>query len=216
MGGIVSDRPNEIEPMEWPFKLESGYQELREGFEKRSGIRTRHIATVAVPENATWMIQAMRHRLLGKVVVEIGAGLGVLAVEMAKLARRVIAIESDPQWTATFVEQLYLQKPRNLMWICDNAQHVLDSGIGAALRADIAVVVTGSDEVRLRALAERFVCSSLNVIMPWQDWREGRAIVDYRGAAIPKLERPLDGWLPPFPSEELKNPQTPDWAPWLG
>ncbi|MND07762.1 hypothetical protein D3C83_299780 [compost metagenome] len=43
-----------------------------------------------------------------------------------------------------------------------------------ALRVDVAIVVTGSDEVWLRQLAEKMAPT---VIMPWQDYNGGKAMI---------------------------------------
>jgi protein-L-isoaspartate O-methyltransferase len=157
----------------------------RRRYQERVGVKAAHIATIVSDKNATWMMAKMLPRIAGKVVVEIGAGLGVLAVEMARHAFRVFAIDSDPQFTASFANALYLTRPPNLTWIFDTAEGVIESGLAAAMKADVAVVVTGSDEVGLCKLAQAFVREPSDVIMPWQDWNGGTAVCDYRGEVAP-------------------------------
>ena len=48
----------------------------------------------------------------GKRVIEVGAGVGFLAIEMAKRAKSVIAIECDPAWSWIFTQPLQLHKPQ--------------------------------------------------------------------------------------------------------
>jgi protein-L-isoaspartate O-methyltransferase len=169
----------------------------RRRYEARIGVRTSHIATIVRPENTRWMMDRMRERIADKVVVEIGAGLGVLAVEMAKTARRVFAIDSDPEFSASFAASLYQSRPPTLTYIFDSAENVIASGLHHAMRADLAVVVTGSNEGGLRALAEKFVRGPGDVIMPWQDYNGGVACCDYRGHVAPCDEPTMKGapWL---------------------
>lgn len=144
-------------------------------------IRSKHYITVVRPDDATWIIEKIRDRITGRVVVEIGAGVGVLAAEMAKIARHVYAIEIDPAWTYLYTRYVYKAKRPNLTWIMDRAENLV--GI---IKADVAIVVTGSDEEALRALAGRFASE---VFLPWQDWNDGKAVV----AGWP---RRADGALP--------------------
>jgi SAM-dependent methyltransferase len=150
-------------------------------YQKRVGVVAAHICTIVSVENTRWLMKKLTPRIEGKVVVEIGAGLGVLSIEMAKVAKHVFAIDSDPEFTRAFVVKLYQERPANLTWIFDTAQGVIASGLADAMLADVAVIVTGSDERGLRLLAERFVRASSDIIMPWQDYNGNRAICDYRG-----------------------------------
>ena len=142
---------------------------LRRAFDERTGIRAKHHVTVRLPEHAQWILWGLRDRIRDKVVVEIGAGIGVLAIEMAKIAKHVFAIEADPAFAWVFCEELYKTKPDNLTWIFDKAENLVD-----VVRADVAVVVTGSDEVALRELAGRF---APEVHLPWQDGNGGKALI---------------------------------------
>lgn len=152
----------------------------RNAYDERAGVRSKHYLTILDPRDTDWIVARVRDRIAGRVVVEIGAGVGVLACEIARYARRVFAIEADLGWTWTFARHLYQIKPANLTFIADSADNLVD-----VLRADVAIVVTGSDEDNLRALAGRF---APEVILPWQDWNDGRAIVGWSpfgGAAGP-------------------------------
>lgn len=97
----------------------------------------------------------------GKVVIEIGAGVGFLAMELAKYAKQVFAIEVDPAWSWIFTRSIYAHKPPNLTWIFGTAESVLPY-----IQGDIAVVVTRSGENELRELAQKF---APKVIMPFQE-----------------------------------------------
>lgn len=138
-------------------------------YDARAGLRSKRYLTMLAPHDAQWIVDRVRDRIAGKVVVELGAGIGVLAVALASHAKRVFAIEADPMWSWVFSRWLYRSKPNNLTFIMDMAEHLTD-----VIKADVAIVVTGSDEERLRATAERF---APEVIMPWQDWNGGKARV---------------------------------------
>jgi hypothetical protein len=106
-------------------------------------------------EIATWLKPVIEDR----VVAEIGAGCGLLAIEMAKLAKRVFAIESDPAWSWAFVEHLYETKPSNLTWIFGAAESVSDW-----LRCDLAVFVTRSGHDSMRKVACEIGVTVVDVI----------------------------------------------------
>lgn len=143
-------------------------------YKSRHDVRARPYLTILRPSDATWMLDKLRPIVEGKTVVEIGAGIGVLAVALAGIAARVWAIEADPMWGFVFCRWLYRAKPTNLTYVIDSADHLADT-----IRADIAVIVTGSDEARLFELGRKFAPV---VVMPWQDWRDGRAVANsWRG-----------------------------------
>lgn len=121
------------------------------------------------PEDTAWILDKIRERIEGRTVVEIGAGIGVLAVEMAKVAKHVYAIEAYPAWGEIFARHLLKRKTANLTFIIDAAENLTE-----LIKADVAVCVTGSDDVWLRSVCGWF---APEVIMPWQDYRGGRAIV---------------------------------------
>ncbi len=142
-------------------------------YDERVGVRSKKYLTVMRPSHATWIVDRVKEHIADKVVVEIGAGIGVLATALAAHARHVYAIEADPMWSFVFARHLYTSKPTNLTYILDAAENMIDM-----LKADVAICVTGSDEVELRALCERFAPV---VFMPWQDWNDGKAVARFAG-----------------------------------
>jgi ribosomal RNA adenine dimethylase len=173
-----------------------GDSPLQWAWRQRMGIAARHYLTVVRPEDADWILQKLAGRYEGKTVIEIGAGIGVLAARLAERARHVYAIEADPSWNLVYAkyggraesdwdaassdlpEELARVVPRsyhttaiNLTWIFGRAQDMVGQ-----LRGDLAICVTGSDEAALRELAGAF---APDVCMPWQDWRDGKATVQW-------------------------------------
>ncbi len=161
----------------WDKPVDDSESTDRAAFNKKNDIRAAHIATVVNEENTRWMVEGLRSKIQGKIVTEIGAGQGFLAVELAKAgAKHVYAIEIDPMFSHLFARKLYLEKPSNLTWIMDKASPEMAKWLPGA---DVVVVVTGSDESRLRTLAGHFRRRSSRsvVVMPWQDFNGGRAVI---------------------------------------
>lgn len=128
--------------------------ELQDGSEKVQSFVDRHdiasfgILTVLNEQDARECVMPFLDEIGGKTVVEIGAGVGYLALELARWAKRVYAIESDPAWTWTFTKHLYLRKPKNLTWIFGTAESV-----APMIRADVAVIRTRSGVREMVAVA---------------------------------------------------------------
>lgn len=125
-------------------------------------------------EHAGLVADYLRERVAGKVVVEVGAGIGLLACHIAADARRVYAIEVDPLWSAVFVWSLYRIKPPNLTFIFGKAEEA------PPIAADIALFCTHSGQESLYAAATRFAPVVIDVYAELLnrsgvDIRQGRA-----------------------------------------
>lgn len=175
IGGEFRDRSRD--------DAEEAYAESISDFRRRHGIKAARILTVMREEDGAWMMERLEPIIASRVVVEIGAGCGTLALMMARVAKHVFAIEADIGFTKQFLVKAHL-KPTNLTWIFDTAQSMVP-----LLKADVSVVVTGSDEDALRVLAGQF---AQTVVMPWQDWNKGKAVVPGREPWRPTVaETPL-------------------------
>jgi len=130
-------------------------------YHQRHGTPSMLILTQHSPTIAAETSRKIEDQIAGKIVVEIGAGVGFLALELARRAKRVYAIESDPAWSWIFTQSLYAHKPENLTWIFGTAESVV-----SWLRADVAVILTRSGEMQMRDLAN---CIAPIVLMPLQD-----------------------------------------------
>lgn len=117
-------------------------------YHKRHGIHSMQILTVTAQEEAFDIVNKIRTEIEGKNVIEIGAGIGVLSLEMAQIAKTVVAIEADPAWSWVFTKCLYAKKPNNLTWVFGTAESV-----SKWLRGDIAVIVTRSDHKGMQKIA---------------------------------------------------------------
>jgi len=97
------------------------------------------VLTIYNEEIAKEEVEKIRDKIEGKVVVEIGAGIGLLALEMAKYAKKVYAFELDPAWSWIFVKKYLYHKPDNLFFIFGDAREFTDK-----IKPDIVVIYTCS------------------------------------------------------------------------
>jgi hypothetical protein len=126
-----------------------------ESYHQRHEIKSMCILTITSAYAATREVDKFAYRLRGKTVVEIGAGVGFLGIEMARFAKQVYAIEADPAWAWVFTECLYQKKPSNLTYIFGAAETIANY-----LRGDIAVIFTRSGYVAMEAVA-REMCPEI-------------------------------------------------------
>jgi len=120
-------------------------------YHKEHGTPSLLVLTQYAPEIAHKTAEFLADDISGKTVIEIGAGVGFLAIEMAKIAKQVFAIEVDPAWSWIFTHSLYAHKPPNLTWIFGKAEAMLPY-----LHGDIAVVFTRSGRKEMLSLARQF------------------------------------------------------------
>ncbi len=130
-------------------------------YHQRHGTPSLLILTQCSPDVARETARLIGPAIDGKRVIEIGAGVGFLAIEMAKRAASVIAIEADPAWSWIFTHSLYSHKPKNLTWIFGSAETV-----APFLSAEVVVIFTRSGVDAMRALGYRMAPV---VVMPFQE-----------------------------------------------
>lgn len=117
-------------------------------FADRSGIASLGVLTILNQRDAKETVLKFWQAIVGKKVVEIGAGVGYLALEIAKIAKSVVAIENDPAWSWLFTKFLYINKPVNLTWVFGHAGEI-------ELTADVAVICSRSGLDEMIAEARR-------------------------------------------------------------
>lgn len=123
---------------------------MLENYHRRHGTESALILTNHDDEHAALVTGYLEDRIAGKVVVEVGAGIGLLACHMAMVARKVYAIEVDPAWTSSFLAVLYARKPPNLCFIFGKAEEAPE------IAADVALFCTHSGHAALYRAACRF------------------------------------------------------------
>lgn len=145
--------------IEWIYDESYGFIEDMETWSRRESIKSLGILTITEPQPAFEVAEWLAPEIRDKLVVEIGAGVGLLACEMAKYAKHVYAVEAEPGWSWAFTKYLYRSKPVNLTWIFGRAQDVADW-----LRCDVAVIVTRSDHAGMQEVAGKIAVSTIDVI----------------------------------------------------
>ena len=130
---------------------------MLENYHRRHGTESAVILTVFDDERADLILDYLRPRIEDKIVVEIGAGIGLLACHLASVAKRVYAIEVDPCWTSCFLAVLFAKKPKNLTFIFGLADEV------PPLYADVAIFCTHSGHEAMYRAASRFAPEVIDV-----------------------------------------------------
>lgn len=152
----MNSEPNLAALLESYYEAGDGSESL-EAYHERHGTKSAGILTVIDDERAEQITEYLRHRIAGKIVVEIGAGIGLLACHMATAAKRVYAIEVDPNWTSCFLAALYKHKPANLTFIFGAAEQA------PPFSADVAVFCTHSGREAMYAAGTRFAPQVIDV-----------------------------------------------------
>ena len=109
------------------------------------------VLTIYNEEIAKEEVESFRKHIEGKIVVEIGAGIGLLALEMAKYAKKVYAFELDPAWSWIFVRKYLYNKPSNLFFVFGDAEEFADK-----IKPDIVIVYTCSAIPYFLKIARKF------------------------------------------------------------
>ena len=133
-------------------------------YNNRHNIKSMGILTILTPDQAEEEVSKFRDRIQNKIVIEIGAGVGFLALEMAKFADTVYAFETDPQWNWIFSRHLYKHKPKNLHWIFSNAENFVDK-----IHGDVCVIYTCSDIMGMYSLGKQM---AEEVLMPMEQSKD--------------------------------------------
>lgn len=121
------------------------------GYSERHNINSAAVLTVIDDETAHLIVERISDRIAGKTVVEIGGGIGLLALHMGQVAKRVYCIEANPMWSWSFANVLLKQKPKNVSFLFGSA----DEFIGT-IKADVAVFCTHSDIDGMRLVGSQF------------------------------------------------------------
>lgn len=127
-----------------------GSEESR-AYSERHNISSAAVLTVIDDETAGLMAEFLRPHVEGKTVVEIGGGIGLLALHMGMVAKRVYCIEANPMWSWTFASILLAQKPRNVSYLFGAA----DEFVGM-IKADVALFCTHSGVQDMTLVGQQF------------------------------------------------------------
>lgn len=120
-------------------------------YSERHSVSSAAVLTVLDDNHAMLITERLRPRIEGKTVVEIGGGIGLLALHIGHVAKRVYCIEANPMWSWTFAEVLLHQKPKNVSFLFGSADEFL-----GAIKGDVAIYCTHSDVKGMGLVASQF------------------------------------------------------------
>lgn len=134
------------------YELYDSSKEFRDLVEKyHKDTKTQLVLLVFNEKIAKAFVDDIKEYIKDKIVLEIGAGIGLLAMEMSKYAKEVFAIEKDPAWTWVFVKELYRRKPKNLTFIFGEAEKFID-----IIKPNVIVIYSCSGLDYLIELAKKY------------------------------------------------------------
>lgn len=125
--------------------------ELHHDYCARHGISAQPVLTITDDETGAALADFLAPRIEGKTVVEIGGGVGLLALHMSTVAKRVYCIEANPMWSAVFAWSLMAKKPKNVSFLFGAADE-----FDQIVKADVALFCTHSGVDTMTAIASRF------------------------------------------------------------
>ncbi len=120
-------------------------------YSQRHNIQSQAVLTIDTDERAYLMAEYLRPQIEGKTVVEIGGGIGLLAMYMGGIAKRVYCIEANPVWSSVFLACLIKSKPKNASFLFGAADEFLGH-----IKGDVALFLTHSGVDSMRMIASQF------------------------------------------------------------
>ena len=132
--------------------------EEAERYSERHGVKSAAVLTVTDDETADLIASHLAPRIEGRVVVEIGGGIGILSCHLARYAKRVYCIEANPMWSWTFATVLLKAKPKNLSYLFGAA----DEFVGR-IKGNVALYCTHSGKQDMQRAGLRFADEVIDV-----------------------------------------------------
>lgn len=120
-------------------------------YSERHGIQSAAILTVHDDNTAMLVALSLAPRIKGKTVIEIGGGIGLLAMHMGHIAKRVYCIEANPMWSWVFAGTLLKSKPSNVSFLFGAADEFM-----GLIKGDIAIFCTHSGVQSMSLVAAQF------------------------------------------------------------
>jgi len=127
-------------------------------YSERHGIKSQAILTVFDDETASSIAEHLADRIAGKVVVEVGGGIGLLAFHLGRYAKRVFCIEASPVWASAFLAALLESKPKNVSYLFGTADEFAD-----LIKADVALFCAHSGIASMKAAGRLFAPEIIDV-----------------------------------------------------
>jgi len=125
--------------------------EVLEQYSERHGIKSAGVLTVHDDETAALVALSIAPQIEGKTVIEIGGGIGLLALHMGHIAKRVYCIEANAIWSSCFLAALLAHKPKNVSYLFGAADE-----FEGKISGDVAIFCTHSGVDSMKAAASKF------------------------------------------------------------
>ena len=125
--------------------------EMAKAYSTRHGIESAAILTVHDDETSHLVFQYVAPKIEGKTVIEIGGGIGLLALHLGTVAKRVYCIEANPIWSSTFIAVLLRDKPKNVSYLFGSADE-----FAGQIKGDVALFCAHSGIKAMREAAAMF------------------------------------------------------------
>lgn len=127
-------------------------------YTERHGVQSAAVLTITDDETASLIAEHLRPVIEGKTVVEIGGGIGLLAMHMGFIAKRVYCIEANPVWATAFLAALLVNKPKNVSYLLGAADE-----FEGLIKADVAIFCTHSGVKSMKFAASKFASVVIDV-----------------------------------------------------
>ena len=127
-------------------------------YSERHGVSSAAVLTVLNDNHAMLIAEHLRPRIEGKTVVEIGGGIGLLALHMGIVAKRVYCIEANVMWSWIFAGVLLEKKPKNVSFLFGAADEFL-----GMVQGDVAIYCSHSDVTGMGLVAAQFAPKVIDV-----------------------------------------------------
>lgn len=132
--------------------------EFQMDYSRRHGIKSAAILTVFDDDSASSIAAYLAPRIEGRTVIEIGGGIGLLALHIGLYAKRVYCFEANPSWASTFVAVLLASKPKNVSYLFGAADE-----FAGQIHGDVAIFCTHSDAAGMHKTGKLFCREVIDV-----------------------------------------------------
>lgn len=136
------------------------YQDSKEmmDYSERHEVESQAVLTVFDDEQASLVALSIAPEIEGKTVVEIGGGIGLLALHMGFIAKQVYCIEVNPMWASCFIATLLRHKQKNVSYLFGSADE-----FAGLIKADVAIFCTHSGVDSMKVVASKFAPKVIDV-----------------------------------------------------